>query len=303
MSKNKYLLTSCTHFFYKRAIGALYCQDFKLKNIFLFTGFLVFTTLPMSAKAQGSNSLKLLVNPFVYRLGNIDNQYTSLDNEYISASYFNKPAQEFGLGYSYTKSKFSLNTGFSWFHRKHRVNLIFQNPDPSFSDMILNFHDIQLEENLLGIRVGGEYALSDQLSVGLNILLYAPLEIRSNMANYKIHYLRYGYNNVITPDTSYSELSFQMENKIRRAPRNGLIIPELYLTYELYKNLNLLVGCKFKFWTSKDDWLLKIDSKGFTNASESNNVEPLFDSRIKNQGFYSFIGLTYDLPLTRKSNR
>ncbi len=253
-----------------------------------------------SVTGQGKHSIQFISNPILYKLGNLENQYTITDSRFISASYFNQPSHEFGVAYSIEKRKLSFITGFSWLHQKHRVNYIVFHPDEQYEWEILDYYDIRLTENLLGIRIGGEYRINKTISVGLGLNLYIPLAIKSNMPLAGVHYTRSIYTYYSTPDSSYSELTSRLEHRIKRINGKGLIIPDLFITHELSKNFSLTVGCRYRFWSNQGDWLLKYEVNGFTKASDSNNDQLLFNSRIKNKGVYIYFGLKYTLKLKKR---
>ncbi len=253
-----------------------------------------------SAISQRKHSISLISNPFIYKLGNLESQYTSVNNDFVKANYFNKPGFEFGFQYSLNlKNRFSYFVGFTWLNQRHKANYILFGPNEQFESLILNFHEIQLTENLIGIRMGSQFEINERLSLGLGVSFYAPLEIKSNMSTEKIHYTRSGYNLYNTPDSSYSELSFRLENKIQKRYGNGLIIPDIYFDYEMAKNFTLSLGCRFKLWTNQNDWILKYEVNGFTKPSSSGNEQLLFSSRIKSEGLYTYLGLKYTLPLSK----
>ncbi len=253
-----------------------------------------------SVNAQSEHSIRFISNPMIYKLGSLENQYTINDNRFVHSNYFNQPSHEFGLEYSLCKKRSGFFAGLSWFQQKHRANYIVYHPDETYDWKILDYHDIQLTENLLGIRIGGQFRINKHVSFGLGLSLYAPLEIKSNMSIYKTQYTRYIYTYYSTPDSNYSELTSKLEHTIQRRIRKGLIIPDLSFNHALSNNFSLTLGFRFKFWSSEEDWLLKYEIKGFTEASESNNEQLVFSSRIQNKGLYAHFGLKYSLPLERK---
>lgn len=249
--------------------------------------------------AQSKHSIRFISNPIMYKLGDLENQYTIIDNSFVTANYFNKPSQEFGLEYSIGKRTFSFFAGFSWIHQRHRANYIVYHPKENYEWKILKYHDIKLTQNLLGIRIGGEFRINKSISCGLGLSFYSSLQVKSNMSTQSIQYTSSVYSYYSTPDSSYSELSSKLDHKIQRKSP-WLIIPDLFITHELSKNFSLTVGCRYKFWSSQTDWLLKYEVKGFTEASESNNDQLLYSSRIQNKGVYAYFGLKYTLPLGAK---
>lgn len=270
------------------------------KNLVCFFAILFIAEL---GNAQGKHSIEVIANPLFYKLGNVSNQYTIVDNDFVIANYHNKPGHEIGLQYSLTtNNKFSYFAGFSWLHRKHEANYLIYGPNNDFNDNVLNFHEIQLTENLIGVRLGSEFSVNHSLSVGLGLSFYAPLEIMSNMPTELIHYTRYGYNHYYTPDSTYSEVSFKLDNKIQRSSRTGLIIPDIYVDHKLSNRFTLRLGCRFKIWKTQEDWMLKYEINGFTESSNINNDQLLFSSRIDNTGFYIYSGIKYSLPLTKKKS-
>lgn len=269
-------------------------------SIASFSLFIFLLSFAHTAIAQSKHAIRFNCNPIIYKLGNLEKQYTIIDNRFITANYFDQVSHDFGVEYSIQNKKSGFFAGLSWLHQKHRVNYVVYRPEEVYDWEILNFHDIQLTENLLGIRIGGEFRINKYIKFGLGLNFYVPVKFRSTLPLKGIHYTRYTYSYYNTPDSSYSELSSKLEHKIQRNKRDGLILPELFFTHSLSKNFSLTVGCRYKFWAKQGDWLISYEVNGFAEASESDNERLLFSSKVRNKGIQAFFGLRYTLPIGDK---
>ena len=231
-----------------------------------FSMYFLLLSFNQTAIAQSKHAIRFNCNPIIYKLGSLENQYTIIENRFITANYFDQLSHDFGVEYSFKKKKSIFLAGISWLRQKHRVNYVVYRPEEVYDWDILNFHDIQLTENLLGIRLGGEFRINKNITLGLGLNLYIPVKIKSTLPVKGIHYTRYSYSYYNTPDSSYSELSSKLEHKIQRRKRDGLILPELFFTHSLSKNFSLKIGCRYKFWANQADWLISYEVKGFEES-------------------------------------
>jgi hypothetical protein len=131
--------------------------------------------------SQTDKNLKAHINPVIYRIGNIENQYVEVSNEYVKTNYLNLPGQEYRLDYELSSNLWGLTFGINYWQRNHELHLAVVDSYVT-SQPVIFAHNYNIRTRNIGFSLGGSYKLQDGLKLYFSINAFSALEnISSNL--------------------------------------------------------------------------------------------------------------------------
>ncbi len=242
---------------------------------------LIFTLVSNILIAQSSNSIQIIVQPFVQKIGNLNKQYTNIADSRIFVDYVKMPGQEFGLEFKHKcKGKWGWGVGATNFSQKQAV--YFSSPEGEEAFRLGNYC-ITMTQNI-SFRLSSTYQINSKLQTSFLLSSSFTYLFSSNFTKPQ----EVGF---IIPSVA---LTGTIES---RKPYNQYLIPEINLSYNLCKNLNIQTGLKFKFWdTHKESGIINLKATYY----DDNTL--LHESHIKNTIYSYYMGLTYTISFKRKQH-
>lgn len=238
------------------------------------------------------NSVSFFVNPFIQKLGNLNNQYSSISNEFIDVDYIKTPAQEIGLEFHHNfKEKWGWGIGGSYHHANYRTYINLRNPD--FSDQIVYTRYRRNEVHSISIRPYVSYLMFDWLKLNAHVSLYVPIKEVSN-SSWKEEF---GIVAISPPSFLYNTLI--INNGFLGVPD---IVPEISANLKIAHSFSFNVGFRFKFWELSQDFHYSIKVDGFAGQENMGTNETLHFSQENSQVMNFVMGLTYEIPFGQKKS-
>lgn len=258
--------------------------------------------------SQKTHHLEPFATPIIYQLGNINNQFTELENEHIGANYVNHPSFELGVQYrqkinekwgwsaglNYQKTTYELKYLELWVPlQENHSGDDLQEPSWSFNKKV------QLD--YFGLRLGLDYHFTDRIILGLYINGFNNNTFKRDPdANISQSVGSGGTSG--EPDSTFTPISFLYRTNIEDQFSVPVIFPEVNAEFELFKNFYFSIGFRWKFWKSKYETVFTTSVEGYTNF-EDQEIRPLHYSEARTRGFYVFSGIKYSIPLRKKTER
>ncbi|MGB1039763.1 MAG: hypothetical protein ACPGVD_02735, partial [Flavobacteriales bacterium] len=155
----------------------------------------------------------------------------------------------------------------------------------NFTGNDLSYHiERELKIRTVGLALLTEKELSKTISLGIRVSLNSLIknEINGNLID----------------RLEISNSRFILREQHKTGVTRLLLIPELYLHKNIYKGLDLMIGCKFKFYNEpfeggKEFYSLEVDSRSKTVFS--------YTIDTYQTGFFFGASYTFQLPKLRKS--
>jgi outer membrane receptor protein involved in Fe transport len=253
--------------------------------LILFINFL-FVTLT----AQKSNSIQFFGSPFIQQIGNLNNQYTSVSNEFIEVDYIKTPSQEVGLGFHHNfKGKWGWGIGASWRNATYLTYINFRHPSWSGKVVFTDYRKNYIQA--INLRFSASYKISE------HIRLYGFINLGSPFTN--------SMNNHWADEFGIgSAQQFHYDCKIieNRLVPNYRLVPEFRVDFEIIKNLNFTLGLRWKFWTLPYDYEIKIEVNGYAGEENYGTYETIHSYKADGREISYYFGLMYDLPFKKNKN-
>jgi hypothetical protein len=239
--------------------------------------------------SQDDNKISIFANPLIFRIGDVHSQYTSVESIHINSNYNNSPSNEAGIKLQSYRSSVQWLIGASLLLRKHAYSFETVNS----LGMSSIFRDVRLKQHYLGLLAGGIFCLNDKFNLNYSLNIYLPFKINSNLDSETLNLGK-------SIDSSHYR-AVTIEHRRTKM----FIIPDLSISCNLYKNVWFNIGARIKFWTSDIDWILRTDVTDITVTNNNDiNTNQIYYSAIKDQGIYTYIGLTLNLPpIKRRKER
>ncbi|MDX2362009.1 MAG: hypothetical protein QNK23_14460 [Crocinitomicaceae bacterium] len=274
-------------------------MQFKLLLILFF----VTSLLGFGAFGQKSHTLQVIANPFIYQFGNLNNQYTSIENDYIEAKFTNTPTMEYGLSYHQNfEGRWGWGIGSTWKNLVHKTqfNLYTINYwNSTVGDTIKSYY-FETKIQHFSIKANVSYKLSSRFTINAFLGVYFPVYEETNYT--KTQFTMASSITTIEPDTTYAQGLFLYDTRIYRdfkamSPR---FVPELNVNYRFYKGFSATAGLRLKFWKTANDDYLSMEVNGYAGVENYGTNEIIHRSDINAREFSFYFGLMYDISFKRK---
>ena len=241
------------------------------------------------AISQKVNSFQFYVTPINQRIGNLNKQFTIVENPNIDVDYFKVPSYEFGIDYNHKfQNNWGYSIGLSIGNSGTKTFITLKHPD--FNGIALDNYYRTVDFSILGLRLGASYKMSNRLRLHAFLNLHTYFNVRSNF-----HWI-----------TSYGISSNQIFNYDIVIYSDGYslakIIPDVRADFEIFPNLNFYMGLRWKFWDIFNDYTVKVVVTGFSENENIGKNDILHLSRAKGTDLSYYFGLVYDLPFGKKNN-
>tara|TARA_B110000211_G_C13938602_1_gene490571 strand:+ start:86 stop:883 length:798 start_codon:yes stop_codon:yes gene_type:complete len=257
-----------------------------LFKLLLVITLLLNTFSILSQKKKSNFEIQIYGIPF-YKLSNhfYENRMM-MKSDFFKLDYSEEINQEVGLNlkYKYKTWKFGLGASYNTFDFAHSFYFI---DEGNYSWSKLSYHfERELKIRTIGIGIIGERKLTESISLGMRFSFNGIFQNELNT----------------TPIESLelNNTSFRLKERHISNNTRLLLIPEFFLSKNIYKGLELLIGFKLKFY-----------NKPFGRGSEFYSLEVEENSVVSNTvfsykidtyqtGFFFGASYTFQLPKLRK---
>ena len=257
-------------------------------NFIIFVVVLVLCVKPFSVLSQKQESnfeLQLYGIPY-YKLANyIYENRMQWKSEYFRSDYSQRINQEvgFSLKYNLKKWKFGIGASYNNYNYAHSVYLIDYN-NYVWSDLNFRIYQ-QLNVKAIGISVLGERKLNKTISLGIRLSMNTIID-----HEYGVPAREYEFSNDIS-NFDLKEDFYPLNNKV-------MVIPEVYLSKKINKNIDLILGYKLKFYSrfyEPGNELYKLTIRSDFGSYYEYTIDTY------QTGFFFGASYTFQLPKLRKS--
>jgi hypothetical protein len=245
------------------------------------------------------HSLHFRVNPLVQEV--FTNRYTSVSNEFIEYQFNSLPAFEAGAGYQFDGSrKWGLGIGTYWIYARYQYYLGLKNP---IGGKVITSEFAKISVNSLDLRVSGSYRMNKSIRLHAALNFMIPYQESTNAPN-KIDYTTSSLITVVNPDTIYTAgvFKYHVEAYYHGWFGHPKIIPEINADFQIWKGLNISVGCRWKFWSFKQDYHQKVEVTGYSGIENNDSDEVIHRTIVDSKVFSIYAGFIYEIPLRRKGD-
>lgn len=277
-----------------------------LKSTLLISLFSI--SLYCGCFSQERHYLEPYVNPFVYRLGEINKQFILQESEFVGVNYVNHPSYELGLQYRFNiKPKLGLILGISNMFSKYEISSFSlyrprRDGGELYPSYTMSTYSRVLDIKHLGGKIGLNYQISDRISIGLSINYF------------KLNFTHYFNKNPYPEDLKFGmsgsnnvdDHSFEFDVEIRTGYNIGLTLPEIDIAFKITENLTFKAGFRWRFWKNNEDgdfFNIKV-----TGSPDRVNVPGSLlhhSSAAPNtlNALYMFTGIKYAIPMSLFSKK
>jgi hypothetical protein len=261
--------------------------------------FLFFLKCSLIFGQKKSWDLEVFLNPFVYKIGDINKQFVSERNDYIQSTFKKTPNLNLGFNFVSRKKNSKLNFSFGSIYVYNsyfmQVKWLFPELQPGWSPLYRT-RNYSFDSHNLGIQFGMKYHVNPWLTTRLNVVSYVSLEKYAKNSN----------------GESYSEYSFHPHLGIQAfgyvvsvttGDEAQFLIPQFLAEMKLSESFKFNAGFQFKFWHWKDFGFIDIKVKGYQHTDPASAIDyenyPLHRASYKNTEMNIVLGLSYTLPLRK----
>ena len=266
----------------------------------MFSFFAVF--LCTHSIGQKKRSIEIYTNPFIFR-GNVNKQFTSVNNKYVDGQYSTPYIFESGFNYKVSYKKWGWYAGLSFMSEQQAFTMTFYIPNDKYINPV-GLSQVNFVSNNLGMKAGVNYSVNEKLILNFGVNVFNPISFLERGPSY--NGLETGlYSKYLVdpaaenPQTAEVVTSAKYEYKYHEFGPVIYLIPEFSLDYKILPNTHLTLGARFKFWTKRTDTRFIASVEGYF---DQNNPQDriLHESEATNRGLYTYIGLKYDIFLKKE---
>jgi hypothetical protein len=261
--------------------------------------FLFSILVNISCLGQRKNSIQIFALPIIQKVGNLDKQYTSISNPYIDVHYANIPGFSYGLQFLRQRNeKWGWGIGFDHIFQNYTMDYKFKS---MYGNIYTSFHK-KIKAQELALRYQLSYTVTKKLKANFIITAKIPIiyqfDGKGNLEEGTL-----ANDHFFSPDTSYSYPSMNIYTRIYEDtnPLIQVLLPEFNFSYNIYKNFNLMMGMKLKFFQlDKEYGLIDVNVTGFIGKENAGTNKVVHESHIQNTNIAYYAGLSYNIPFKRK---
>ncbi|MFT5824154.1 MAG: hypothetical protein ACI8ZM_005420 [Crocinitomix sp.] len=266
-----------------------------------FLCFIVF--ISSSGYTQKERYLQLYGNPFISMFQDANSEFVLTSSPNTVANYAKLRSGEFGLIYRRkfeNKMSWGLGIGSRFDNYSVAIAVVDIYTEDNFENRdVLDAHFINLYIRKTNLRFQFSYDLTERIGIGLNLNTYIST-ISSPNFNGLASSSGGSSSLFVLGDSSWNVFNYSYNLNIRTRGGNVSLVPELFITAELFKGLNFISSVKMAFW-GKNSRYFDITSEGsFHPESGVYNQELLHESAISAKDFGYCMGFTYDLKLQKR---
>lgn len=250
------------------------------------------------AKAQKTNGLQLIINPYIQEIGNLDKRYTSIKCSTVKSTYKKYPSFQLAALYHHDfKSKLGLGVGFTWQRVESHSRFDFLSYSQPIQPIFSYWN--KTTRNYIGLKTQTSYQLNNRIKLNLCLNIEATFKSKYRGDDY-LNGAFYFSSHTVSQDGSIISTPIQTNKVLVSAGTPDLkIVPEININLRVIKNLSVNLGFRCKFWKKKSSLqLAKVE--GFNGSENLNNQGLIYLSEIDNREFSLYVGLMYELKYLKK---
>jgi hypothetical protein len=268
-------------------------------KLLLFSFFTVF--ICTHSICQKKTSIEIYTNPFIYR-GNVNNQFTSVNNKYVDGEYTTPYIFESGFNYKVSHKKWGWYAGLSFMSEQQTFTMTSYIPDYHYINPVDQIQ-VNFDSNYLGMKAGFNYSLNEKLILNFGVNVFNPISFLEKGPFWNGLDIVLNNEYLVDPaaeNPQTAEVTFaKYEYKLYDLFPVIYLIPEFSLDYKILPNTHLTLGARFKFWTKRTDTRFIASVEGYFDQNIPQD-EILHESEVTNRGLYTYIGLKYDIFLKKE---
>lgn len=253
---------------------------------------------------QKKKSIEIYANPFIYK-GNVNKQYTNVNNKYVDGHYTTPYIFECGFNYKVSHKEWGWYAGLSFMSEQQYFQLNIYTPSEYYVYEPKEIFQFDFKSNFIGLKGGIYYEINKKLNIAFNLTIFKQIVNWSRELSLKSNTIYQSIFSSYSPspeqmEEGYQDISYLINVKAdNQFSYPTYFVPELSFDYGILPNTSLVFGTRLKFWSREyyDRFAIKVD--GYFDDTDA-QYQTFHESKIRSRGIYTYLGLKYNIPLVKK---